>query len=106
MNRKITFLKKEKIKDSMGQTKHEYQPYKTVWATVKPIKSTEVNFIGKLKPDVTHRLYIRYREDITADMRIQIGKRVFSLAGPPIDLNDTHELLEIQAEEVFERKEY
>ena len=57
----------------MGQTKHEYQPYKTVWATVKPIKSTEVNFIGKLKPDVTHRLYIRYREDITADMRIQIG---------------------------------
>ncbi len=90
----------------MGQTKHEYQPYKTAWATVKPIKSTEINFIGKLKPDVTHRFYVRYREDITADMRIRIGKRVFDLAGPPIDLNDTHELLEIQAEEVFEYNGY
>ena len=90
----------------MGQTRHVYQEYKTVWATVKPVKSTEVNFVGKLTPDVTHRFYVRYRTDITADMRLRYGKHIFDIAGPPLDVNDAHELLEIQGEEVFEQERY
>lgn len=94
------------VKDAMGQTKLEYEDYKKAWATVKPFKASEYNFVGKLKPEVTHRFYVRYREDITADMRLRFGKHVFNIVGPPIDINNKHELLEIQGEEIFENEEY
>ena len=51
-------------------------------------------------------MYVRFRKDITAEMRILYHGRMFQIAGPPIDLDEKHELLEIQCEEVFENAEY
>ena len=70
LNRRITFLRLNTSEDEMGQDKSEWKKYRTVWATVKPYKASEYNFMSKLKPEVTHRMYIRFRKDITADMRI------------------------------------
>lgn len=92
--------------DEMGQEKGEWTKYRTVWATVKPYKSSEYNFMGKLKPEVSHRIYVRYRTDITAEMRILYHGRIFGISGPPIDIDEKHELLEIQCEEVFEDVKY
>ena len=89
MNRRITFLRLEATEDEMGQDKSEWKTYRTVWATIKPYKSSEYNFMSKLKPEVTHRVYIRY-----------------SIAGPPLDMDDQHRMLEIQCEEVFENVKY
>ncbi len=90
----------------MGQSKGTWKSYKSVWATVKPYKSSEYNFMGKLKPEVTHRVYVRFRDDITAEMRIMYHGRTFLISGPPIDVDEKHELLEIQCEEVFENAKY
>lgn len=92
--------------DDMGQDRGGWTEYKTVWATVKPYKSSEANFMGKLKPEVSHRVYVRFRKDITAEMRILYHGRTFEITGPPIDIDERHELLEIQCEEVFENGEY
>ena len=102
LNRCIIFQRLEAKEDDMGQDKSEWKNYKTVWGTVKPYKSSEYNFMGKLKPEVTHRIYVRYREDITTDMRILYKGHTYAIAGPPLDVNDARELLEIQCEEVFE----
>ena len=51
-------------------------------------------------------MYVRFRKDITAEMRILYHGRIFQIAGTPIDLDEKHELLEIQCEEVFENEEY
>lgn len=106
LNKRITFLKQEPSVDGMGQDRFEWKEYKTVWATVKPYKSSEYNFMGKLKPEVSHRVYVRFRNDITANMRIRYHGRIFEIAGPPIDIDERHELLEIQATEVFETDGY
>ena len=106
LNKRITFQIYQDAKDELGQDCKRYEDYKTVWATIKPTKATEANFIGKLKPEVTHRIYVRYRDDITADMRIVYHGRLLYLAGPPIDVDEKHELLEIQAEERKEDGEY
>lgn len=103
LNKRITFQRYEERRDELGQDSKGYVDYKTVWATVKPVKATEVNFIGKLKPEVSHRIYVRYRDDITSDMRIIYRGRELYLAGPPVDVDERHVLLEIQAEE---RAEY
>lgn len=106
LNRRIIFLRLETSEDEMGQDKSEWKKYRTVWATVKPYKASEYNFMSKLKPEVTHRMYIRFRKDITADMRILYQGHMFSIAGPPIDMDNTHRMLEIQCEEVFESAKY
>ena len=106
LNKRITFLKQEPFVDGMGQDRFEWKEYKTVWATVKPYKSSEYNFMGKLKPEVSHRVYVRFRNDITANMRIRYHGRIFEIAGPPIDIDERHELLEIQCVEVFEGNGY
>lgn len=62
--------------------------------------------MSKLKPSVSHRLYIRYRDDITTDMRVQYRGRTFEIAGPPVDMEERHEMLEIQLEEVFEGEKF
>ena len=40
LNRRITFLHLEISEDEMGQDKSEWKKYRTVWATVKPYKSS------------------------------------------------------------------
>ena len=106
LNRRITFLRLKTTEDEMGQDKAEWEEYCSVWATIKPCKSSEYNFMSKLKPEVTHRVYIRFRKGITADMRIQYQGRIYSIAGPPLDMDDLHRMLEIQCEEVFEKVKY
>ncbi len=106
LNKRITFLKLSELTDDMGQTKTEWVQYRSVWATVKPFKSSEYNFMGKLKPETTHRFYVRYNQYVTADMRILYHGRTFEISGPPIDMDERHEMLEIQATEVFEHEQY
>lgn len=102
LNKRITFQKLVTGTDDMGQTTTNWEDDKTVWATVKPYKSSEIDFMRKLKPEATHRIYIRYREGITADMRIRYQGRIFELSGPPLDLDERHAVMELQCEEVFE----
>lgn len=105
LNKRITLQRTYEAEDEIGNTKVGWQDYKTVWATVKPYKSSEVNFMGKLKPDVTHRFYVRYRDDIYPDMRIKYRGRVFEIVGV-VDMEEQHRLMEIQAQEVFEHERY
>lgn len=106
LNRRITFLSVQTVEDEMGQDRPEWKKYKTVWATVKPYKSSEHNFMSKLKPETTHRIYIRHRTDITADMRILYRGHIYEISGPPVDLDGEHRMLEIQCEEVFDGTKY
>ncbi len=106
LNKRITLQRMVHKKDEMGQDKPVWEDWKTLWATVKPMKSTEYKFIEKLAPEVTHRIYIRYRPGVTADMRIIYHGRTLNIAGPPVDVDERHELLEIQAEEAYERGGY
>ena len=49
LNRRITFLRLETEEDEMEQSKSEWKEYCTVWATVKPYKSSEYKLYGKIK---------------------------------------------------------
>lgn len=105
LNKRITLLNTVETTDEIGNTEIGWKDYRTIWATVKPYKASESNFMGKLKPDVTHRFYVRYRNDIYPDMRIKYGNRTFEISGI-IDMDEQHRLLEIQAQEVFEGERY
>lgn len=105
LDKRIVLQKTTETEDELGNTKVGWQDYKSVWATVKPYKSSEVNFMHKLKPEVTHRFYLRYRTGVYQDMRIKYRGHVFEIVGV-LDMDEEHRLLEIQAKEVFEGERY
>lgn len=101
LNKRVTFLRPVGGKDEMLQDKLTYEEYKTLWATVKPYKSNDSSLNGKKSPEASHKIYVRYREDITSDMRMRYNKINLKMVGFPVDLEERHELLEIQAEVIM-----
>lgn len=66
-------------KDKDGFVNKEWQTVATVWADMVPISGQEYFTMNTEVSSVTWKVYIRYREGITPDMRIAYGERVLEL---------------------------
>lgn len=98
LNKRILIQAPVGKKDCMDQDRDTFEDHASVWATVKPYKSSDRDLAGKRSPAVTHKFYIRYRRDISPFMRIVYEGVAYRMVGAPVDMDERHELLEIQAE--------
>lgn len=74
---------------------------KTVWASVSPVRGREYVEAKKYQAELTYKITIRYAKDITPDMQIKYGERIFNIKDI-IDPFEKHEILEIMCiEKVF-----
>lgn len=82
MDRRITFqtLSPEQAPD--GEPIDGWLDYLTVWASVKAVKGRNYYIPGQEQSEVTHTIMIRRRSDITADMRINLSGRYFTIIPP------------------------
>ena len=51
----------------------------TVWAEITPLTGKQLEWGKKIHDQVTHRIRIRYWEDLTTDHRFLFGTRVFEI---------------------------
>ena len=51
--------------DAYGQPSGSWSTDKTVWASVEPISGREFIDSGQVQANVTHRVRMRYRSDVT-----------------------------------------
>lgn len=101
MRHRITFQQEIKTPDGHKGFTIQWQDLVTVWASVEPlsIASTREYFYShQIKPEVTHKVKMRYREDITEKMRIKHRGRVLDIKSI-IDLKERREELEILCKE-------
>jgi len=70
-----------------------------VWAQIRPATSREVWQAKQAQAELTHRVTIRYRADMTAELRIQYGTRILNLVGPPRNIDEANEILEMDCVE-------
>lgn len=95
LNKRITFMKKATVKDSMGQEADDFTDYKTVWSTIAPLRGGEYWEAQKIRADLVYKITIRYKDWVTPDMRIRLpGGRLIDITSI-IDPSYTHEFLEI-----------
>jgi len=78
--------------------------YKNIWAEILPMRGIEKYNDDKNKPELTHRIKIRYLNGITPSMRIVFNDRIFKIKAI---LNDAEEnrILNIEAKEVTGERE-
>ncbi len=56
--------------DGAGGWHTKWEPYATVWGSVDAVSSGERMFAERIQGEITHRIVIRYRDDIEFDDRI------------------------------------
>lgn len=78
MRHRITFVRQATEKDKLGGYEGEWVDVCTTWAQVSPISGKEY-FSQVRESTVSHKIYCRYRPDITPQMRIRFGKRIFRI---------------------------
>jgi len=98
MRHRITFQQPIKTPDGHKGHTVKWQDVVTVWASVEPLSGREYFYSHQIKAEVTHRVKIRYREDIIVKMRIKHLDRVLEIESI-LDKKERHEVLEILCRE-------
>ena len=98
MRHRITFQDSMKTPDGHKGHTVAWTNFVTVWASVEPLSGREYFYSHQIKAEVTHRIKIRYREDITTKMRIKHRDRVLAIESI-LDLKERRQILEILCRE-------
>ena len=72
----------------------------TTWASISNIGAKEYWEAQAAHGELTHKITIRYRKGVTADMRVVYQGRVFAVAAPPVDYDMRHKYLVLKCREV------
>jgi SPP1 family predicted phage head-tail adaptor len=68
---RVTIQNSVTVRSPSGQPKQDWQDGKTVWAEVKGISGRELMASGAEKAEATIRVWLRYRQDISAASRLK-----------------------------------
>ncbi len=52
-----------------------------VWAAVEPVTSRFGLHADRLRQETSHRVWLRFRSNITAGMRLRFGERILAITG-------------------------
>lgn len=63
--------------DGQGGIVSGFAPFTSLWARIEPVSFKQEERAGEEIFAVTHRLWIRFRDDLAAGMRFRKGQRVF-----------------------------
>ncbi|WP_416729202.1 phage head closure protein [Fictibacillus sp. JL2B1089] len=101
LNKRITLQRKGFTRDAESNTKESWLDTETVWAAVEPLRGREYLAAAAASAESLVRFRIRYRKNVTADMRVKYNDRIFELNSPPIDPEESHKELILMCKEVL-----
>lgn len=79
MRQRIRIEQPVVVPDGLGGGTRSWQTLTTVWAEIHTLSGDERFDAGKLASTVTHRITLRWRNDITPEMRVVFGTRIFAI---------------------------
>lgn len=79
MRYRIELQRNVSKKDDEGFTQNIWQTEHTVWADIVPVSGREFLQSGTETAEVTFKIYIRWIENVDADMRVKCGENIYLL---------------------------
>lgn len=68
-----------RLSDGMGGYTENWVEDTTIWGRIEPVSTAQRDFGTRPRPQITHRILVRFRDDISTDKRLRKGRRIFSL---------------------------
>ncbi|WP_374374500.1 phage head closure protein [Dongia sp.] len=96
LDRRVTLLRPVIGRDGAGGPVTSWQNAGRVWAKVKDISGREYFAAAQVNAEITTTFLIRYRADITPDMRIRYRDRDYDIVAVP-EVGNRNEGLQIMA---------
>jgi SPP1 family predicted phage head-tail adaptor len=79
MRKQVSIEVEQPTTDNAGGYALGWTTLATVWAQITPVSGNEVYTAQHLEGHVTHHVLMRYRDDVTSDMRLSYNSRVFNI---------------------------
>lgn len=92
------FQRSVETDDGYGGKTTIWQDVVTVWASVEPLTGREFFYAHQITNEVSHRVRVRYRTDISVEMRIKHLNRYFGIESM-IDIKERREFMELLCRE-------
>ena len=73
LRHRVTIQESKETRKGDGSIAVTWEDVGTVWASVRPIRATERIRNNMLESEISHRVEMRYRDDITTKQRILFG---------------------------------
>lgn len=99
LNRRITIQKQTSARNAEGVASKEWEPVTTVWAGIEYLRGREYFQAASINSEVTARIRIRYRQGLTAHMRVVYGERIFEIINV-FDIEEKHREIHLMCKEV------
>jgi SPP1 family predicted phage head-tail adaptor len=98
LNKRMTLQKETLVPDGSGGKKGSWIDIAPLWAELIPIATDTVVVVSNYNRRLTHKIVLRYREDISTGMRLVFGSRSFVVRAI-VDRDEKNEWLDLWAEE-------
>lgn len=84
LRHRLTLQREVRVDDGAGGYTRSWDDVAEVWGEIAVVASAggsgkEAVFAGQLQAAVSHRILLRYRDGVTADMRLRFEGRVFNI---------------------------
>lgn len=91
---RVTIQNYVRTPDGYGGYTETWQDIATVWANIKPLRGREFFQAQQIQSEVTHKITIRYRNDIDETCRVKYNGQIFDIKSI-IDIDNRHRFLEL-----------
>ncbi len=98
LRQRLTLQQEMRTSDEAGGYTRSWIDIADLWAEIIPMRGSEKVFGNQVQAAVTHKIKLRYREDVKPEMRLQYDNRVFNIRHV-INISEMNEVLEVLAEE-------
>jgi len=99
LNRRLTLEAPVESADGAGGVVREFETVATLWAEVMPVSAARAIEAERAGARITHRIGIRFADDISTRHRFRDGERVFRIVSLR-DRDGRKRFLAIEAEEI------
>lgn len=79
LRHKITIQKPTEASDGIGGMTTTWGTFKSVRAAIWPLRGTEYIAAMQVTSEISHKIRIRYLDNVTSKMRIKFGTRYFDI---------------------------
>lgn len=91
---RVTIEQKSVARSAIGEESATWVTLATVWAAVEPLRGREFFAAAQMLDATDYRITIRYRSDVTRDMRVNWGGELMDITSV-IDVRSRRENLEL-----------
>jgi len=93
LRHRVTIEQKNPTRDTHGGEVPGWTTLATVWAAVEFLQGREYFDAQQIQAQANVRVRLRYRSDVTSDMRVVWDSRNFLIVAPPMEDSKRRELV-------------